>query len=226
MKDTETLWISILTALQEMGSESVKAGKPYGLRGYPDFHRELYPGSFRKYAWEEPLIAGIASRLRNKGLHVQTESLYPTAKEKCDLIVTLTEGARLWLECKTAFKESLGEPSPGYGYGYDYEGTKPYSPRGKGCWTAGVADIGAQDLLKLKSLRRQDAEFIGILLLGFDRSTVPLGHDELYDLLPRDLASWTALHKDEDGVMWPDPYPPRAARGFRDRVWLWITAVT
>ena len=178
-----------------MGASSVQNGKPYGLRGYPDYHRELFPRSFRKSAWEEPLTAGIALGLNKRGSSATTEKCYP-AGGRSDLVVERTPPDSLWIECKTAFRQCLARSRPGSLYDYNYDGDGCYDPgQGRDAWVAGVADIGAKDKFpKLLSLDPSDASYVGVLLLGFDRENAPLTNRELDDLLPPCLNEWKALH--------------------------------
>jgi hypothetical protein len=220
-----SLFDAIVTTLREMASESVNQGKPYALRGYPDYHRELYPGSFKISAWEEPITAGLAMRLCRKGVQATTEISYPDGSGRCDLVVQIDPINRFWIECKTAFRPCLRPASAGYGYKYDYEGDRTYEPSGKGSWVAGVADIALKDIPKLMRLQPRAAQFVGVLLLGFDRESRPLTNRELYALLPPNLDTWVAAHTVREGLCHSDCYPIRAKKGFRDRTWLWYQQV-
>jgi hypothetical protein len=212
MEATAHIWSLIQLTLRAMGEASVQAGKPYGLRGYGDYHRELFPGSFRKTAWEEPITAGLALGLRAKHVNASTERRYPNSQERCDLLIQDEQLGSFWIEFKTAYREGIR--------GYEANGFKEF--RGKSSWQAGVGDIAAKDIIKLNSLPLSAAQHVGVLLLGFDREARPLLTEELYAVLPAELrTSWKAAHDNPEGVRWPDCYPVRAAKGLRDRLWFW-----
>jgi hypothetical protein len=216
----------IRASLVEMGADAIRDGKPYGLRGYPDFHRECFPGSFRVSAWEEPITAGLSMRLNRKGIDACTEQYLPQGG-RCDLVLRLNENERLWIEVKTAFRPCL-RPNKVAGalYAYHYDGDQLYDPKGTSSWIAGVGDIAKKDFKKLQLLTKPLADHVGILLLGFDMKTWPLTDQELYTLLPPELDSWTPAHVDRSGLMLPDQYPVRGAKGFRDRLWFWHREVS
>jgi len=220
-----TLFNAIVDSAKQIGSSSVAVGKPYGLRGYPDYHRELYPGSFRQAAWEEPLTEGLAGELRRRGYLASTEKFYPCGG-RCDLIVELPETDEIWIECKTAFRQHLGPATANSLYKYDYDGHNAFDPgRGRDSWVAGVGDIGLKDIPKLLTLTANDAAYVGVLLLGFDRVQSPFANQDLYELLPPELNEWLALHGAKEGIGWPDCYPVRAEQGFRERLWFWCRRV-
>lgn len=228
MDDIIPIWHAILATLKEMGTASVQEGEPYGLRGYPDCHRKLFPGSFRKCACEEPLMAGIELGLKSYGFQATTkkgELRYP-AGGYCDLIIGPDSSSSIWIEFKTACRQHLAESSPGSQYRYKYDGVGSYDPgRGRDSWVSGVLDIGRKDVPKLLSLSPLEAKYIGVLLLGFDRVTDPLTNRELYELLPKGLCDWKSAHDSKEGVTWDDSYPLRKERGFRERIWFWYRLV-
>ncbi len=229
VNDITHIWNAILDALKEMGAASVREGKPYGLRGYPDYHRErqFSERSFRKSAWEEPLTDGIRLGLACQGLCTTTERRYPAnPQERCDLVVDLCQSGLLWIECKTAFRQCLGKAGWGSPYDYDYDGDDWYDPgKGRDSWVAGVRDIVEKDVPKLLSLTSNEAQHVGVLLLGFDLRHAPLTNQELYGLLGPSLDEWKPLHDSKEGVTWKDSYSVRAERGFRERVWFWCRPV-
>jgi hypothetical protein len=220
-----TLWDAILDSLREMGNVSVRQGKPYGLRGYPDYYRERFPGSFRKSAWEEPLTAGVKLGLEERGFLAKTEWPYGTG-ERCDLVVDLSRSKSVWIECKAAFRQCLGKPKPGSPYDYNYDGDNWYDPgRGSNSWVEGVADIARKDVPKLLSLSSIEAQYTGVLLLGFDLQCAPLTNEELDELLRPCLDEWKPAHGEKEGATWDDSYPIRKELGFRERVWFWYRPV-
>ena len=218
------VWDAIVETLREMGADSIKEGRPYGLRAYASYCRSLGLG-IRKGACEEPLTAGIAAGLACQGYPATLEQPYPMGG-RSDLVVDLGDSELVWLECKTAYREHLARSKADPRYDYNYDGDNCYDPgRGRDSWVAGVSDIGGKDIPKLLTLRPSEAKFIGVLLLGFDRERVPLTNRELYDLLPSCLNEWTPAHGGAAGISWPDSYPVRAQGGFRERVWFWYRRV-
>jgi hypothetical protein len=87
-----------------------------------------------------------------------------------------------------------------------------------------VAELGAKshtaalDLQKLESLRRPRADYVGLLLLGFDAENSPMDEDvsRLIKLAGLGNAPWRAR-----SVVWNDPY--REACGVK--CWLWYRPV-
>lgn len=173
------------------------------------------------------MTAGIESGLKSRGFHTTTkkgELRYP-AGGFCDLIVNPDTSDAVWIECKTAYRQHLAESIPGSQYRYNYDGADCYDPgRGKNSWVQGVRDI-REAVRKLLTLRPTDAEYVGVLLLGFDKETSPLMNDDLDELLPQCLDQWNSAHGGKDGVTWNDSYPVRRERGFRERVWFWYRPI-
>ena len=196
------VWDAIVETLGEMGADSIKEGRPYGLRAYASYCRSLGLG-IRKGACEEPLTAGVAAGLVRRGHPATPEQPYPMGG-RSDLVVDLGDSELLWLECKTAYREHLASSKADPRYDYKYDGDNCYDPgRGRNSWVAGVSDIGGKDIPKLLTLRPNEAKFIGVLLLGFDRERVPLTNRELYDLLPSCLNEWTRLMAEQQGFPGP-----------------------
>ena len=224
MGNIVAVWDAIVETLREMGADSIKEGRPYGLRAYGSYRRSLGHG-IRKRACEEPLTGGIAAGLARRGYPATPEQPYPLGG-RSDLAVGLGGSELVWIECKTAYREHLARSKADPRYDYSYSGDNCYDPgRGRGSWVAGVSDIGGKDIPRLLTLHPGEAKFIGVLLLGFDRESVPLTNQELYDLLPSCLNEWTPAHGGAAGISWRDSYPIRASRGFRERVWFWYRPV-
>jgi hypothetical protein len=217
------IWEAIQTTLDEMAKKFITRENPYALRCYLYSHRKLFPASFPGDRWEESITAGLAQELCDKGISACTEQLYPCNSERCDLVVQLSSGETLWIECKTAYRMDLGK---------DLDGNNPKECFGKRSWKAGVADIEEKDIKKLNTLRLPSAQYIGILLFGFDRDRdgERIEIDELYGLLPDELRSdnWVAAHgkNNPKGLLYPDRYSRRAEIGYQDRLWFWYRPVT
>ncbi len=246
--DILEIWKAIRETLWDMGNEAVADGQPYALRGYAAWHRIKFPGLFRKTRWEEPITDGLAKGLEGrkvgeKRIHARTEETYPgNSQKRCDLVIGLDGTDFLWIEFKTAYKENLCRKSDDF----CWDGDKFYEPSGKQSWEAGVADIDNKDIKKLNGLiglQPPITRYIGILLLGFDRAYTPkfgkneITVEQLYGgaghvgLLPCELCydgGWIPAHgKDHpEGIIpWRDRHGPRAARGFRERLWFWYRSV-
>ena len=188
-----------------MGDASVKDGHNFGLRAYADYHRLLYPGSFRSTAWEEPITAGLAIGLRNASFKVDTERLYPTSAERCDLIVQLPATGNVWIEVKTGFTEVFGDT-------YEACDATPIKSSKNAIHDRLSGKDIRHDFDKLTSLRKSDADFIGILYLGFDRIGRSLEDGGYFELLAErlpKLATWHQCHEKPIGRIWSDRYSGR-----------------
>jgi hypothetical protein len=219
MDQVSTIWEAIQTTLDGMAKRFITPDFPFGLRCYLYSHRKLFPGSFPADRWEESNSAGLAEGIRP----ASTEQIYPDSSERCDLVIQLGGGERLWIEFKTAYCMDLGG---------NLDGNNPKECGGNDSWKAGVADIGTKDIRKLNRLRRPFAQYVGILLLGFDRDRngERIEIDDLYKLLPGELCNddWVAAHGEDkpEGLACPDRYSARAENGYRDRLWFWYRPVT
>jgi hypothetical protein len=215
------IWEAIQKTLDEMARYA--DAPENGLRCYLYTHRKLFPGSFPTDRWEDAIVAGLARGLSEKGIATEAFVHYPESQESSDLVVRLSNGGTLWIECRTAYRMDLGK---------NLEGTAPKECRGNRSWVCGVADIAAKDILKLERLTAAYGEYICILLLGFDRDrrSERIETHDLCSLLPTQLrdGSWIPAHgKDRpDGLCYPDRYSARANNGYRDRVWFWYRRVT
>jgi hypothetical protein len=217
MDPVAAVWDHLRVVLDEMGELAVAGEKPWGLRCYPHLHRELYPDTFRRSAWEERITDGVLRGLKQRGISANTETRYPRTYERCDLVISIRGTRDLWIEVKTAYREDLNGV---------LDGTRPIELPYGSSWEAGVDDIRAKDIRKLNSLRPVDASYVGIVLLGFDREGKPLTDEELYGRLRDELDNWTAAHGARGGITRPDRYPGRAKIGYRDRLWFWYRPVT
>lgn len=65
------IWQAIRATLDEMGNQAITPERAYGLRCYPYTHDELFPGAFRKDAWEEKITDGLARGLRRRGIQAR-----------------------------------------------------------------------------------------------------------------------------------------------------------
>jgi hypothetical protein len=216
------IWEAIQATLDDIAKMCVTPEEPWGLRCYLYSHRKHIDGSFPENRWEEGITAGLARGLRDKGIRASTERPYPGSSERCDLVVQLSGGETLWIECKTAYRMDLGG---------DLDGGHPKESVGKSSWREGVADVARKDIQKLDGLRLPTAQYVGVLLLGFDRDRKgqSIETDDLYSLLPGELRGgrWVAAHGEgrPEGLVCRDRYSCRAEKGYRDRLWFWYRPV-
>lgn len=189
-----------------------------GLRGYPQFSR----GQTSKFETE------IAQGLRNRSsLGLGTgERQYPDyvfspsgdLRRKrwwCDF-TKLSDGKRIWIECKTIFTRVLGKAND-QPFGYDWTGTnaRRYSP------IVCINEVEA-DANRLMSLRSSDADYLGLFAIGFDhRDDLVSRHTEFLSLATKLKDSgWQVVETE-----WEDHNVQRAMMGFRERCWFWCRAV-
>src|SRR5688572_20175065 len=168
----------IHTALRAMGAETARCdGMKCGLRGYPFYHETLSGvRSFPRKRWEEPFWEGLRHRLQqDHAIPAQTEKRYPGSRNRCDLVLTLEPDQLLWIEGKLLMEHY---------WVYDCNVPQPYyweNPTPKhGQWDKALQDVCGKDLAKLTSLSRSDAQYIGLLVLGFDRIGGKLDDEPFY----------------------------------------------
>jgi hypothetical protein len=215
--ETNELFQVCKEVLQAMGDDSVRRGYTFGLRAYADLHRILYPGSFGSTRWEEPITEGLKLGLCRRGYSSSTENCYPDSSERCDLIIRLPSGRRIWIETKAFFTEY---------FGVTYEACDAIKTN---AWKQAILDKRngkdiRHDFDKLNSLTREHADLVGLLFLGFDRVGCSLEDGGFQDRLAAripELASWHQSHAQRNGESWADRYPNRAGYGYRDRLLLW-----
>jgi hypothetical protein len=132
--------------------------------------------SLRETAWANRL----AERLNQSGWSAAREQRYPgldgapLQRIKCDLVVTMEDKRKVWLELKPAWREcftlagKIERNDDGLYFPYLFG---PYSNG----WDKTHSAV--QDLEKLESLTSVDADYTALLLLGFDSDESPMGSD-------------------------------------------------
>lgn len=189
---TTTFAIRVLDALQTMDAEAtyLVGGRAAGLQAY------RHP-ALASNRWEESWSRGIADRVPQ----CRVECCYPGAKKRCDLVWTLEDGSKLWLEVKGAWKQYL------------WNGVLKSNSAYRKHLKAAAADV-----IKVGELPRGIAQHVGLLLLGFDVSGSPMDADIEAFILKAKLKNpeWTVAHR-----RWADPLAP----GHRNSAWLWIRDV-
>lgn len=151
----------LLDLLERMGRQSTG----YGLWDYGRYAAPG-PGSNRT---ETTWTQGLEAQLRAAKYDVQGQVTYPgRSRSTCDLVAALTDGSRLWIEVKAAFKSFLRSSLLGY-YSYLF-----YSPELRGSGLRKQTNSALMDARdKLSKMQPTDADFIGFLLIGFDRLDAP-----------------------------------------------------
>jgi hypothetical protein len=155
-------------------------GTEYGLCNVKRQFREdveanLYSDAPRRRLTEEPTTAWLLARRAPRGLAVQAEEPYPTARrKKCDLMVVLDGGVEFWVEVKFAWKNW---------YGYidksncvrGFETNSDFFYRGY-LFGNHHSHSAAGDFAKLVQLAPASA-YLGLLLVGFDSTAAPMDLD-------------------------------------------------
>jgi len=157
---------------------------------------------------EETLIAWLVQqKLVNNGRQVQWELRYPgNRRRKCDLVICVGAGSRLWLELKVAWKAWFGcENGPTYS-------NSNYLPYLQG---KNHTHSFRGDFEKLGSASIADEDYRAVCLIGFDWAQAPMDAEVagVVEAACQANARWeraTARH-------WPD----RRCRDFRINVWSW-----
>jgi hypothetical protein len=183
--------------------------RPAGLHQYHKHFQRTFGGSVRcEPSWSQR----IRTILCNQGMSVRAEVRYPEysasyQKKKrmwCDLCIDLDSGERLWIEVKGSWPVWFNR-SDGQNTAYLWKTYHPY------LFTDTAADFG-----KLSTLKRPDAHWIGVLLIGFDTPLLRL--DSEVEAMVRETApTWAPLVFPE----WEEPH-----YGTRAKVWLWYTSVS
>jgi hypothetical protein len=201
---------ALFKALRLMDREAccTPDGDPTGLSWYGGFFRPECSKPPTETSWTRRL----EQLLPTYGFPTEREVCYPhNPRLKCDNVVTLPGGARLWLENKGAWRDYWTE-NGGLGIYRSYL-LHPLVP-GLDPKTHTVP----LDLKKLSHLRRPAADYIGFLLLGFDTAKDPMDADvaRLIRLARLDRSPWV-----QASTGWRDRY----RRGRRVLVWLWCRPV-
>ena len=198
---------ALFKALRQMDKEACckRDGEPAGLNWYGAYFRP----ECRRPPTETSWTRRLAQLLPTYGFPTEREVGYPhNHRLKCDNVITLLDGAKLWLENKGAWKDYWNKNGGMWIYrSYLLHPLVPELDRTK-------THTVPLDLEKLYHLRRPAADHIGFLLLGFDSAADPMDDDvaQLVGLAGLDKSPWT-----QASAGWKDRYRP----GCRVLVWLW-----
>jgi hypothetical protein len=188
--------------MDEEASKTWK-GSPTGLN--------FYGGHYRPHLIKPPTETSWTRRFEQLlplfGFPARREFPYHHSNESCDSLVMLEDGSSLWLETKGAYKkywQDLGKEGIYWSYLL-----YPLDPK-----LSAKHHTAALDLKKLSALRRPRADFVGLLLLGFDADDSPMDTDvsRFVELAGLGSPPWSAR-----STGWADGY--RARRGVK--AWLW-----
>jgi len=140
-----------------------------GLNNY-----SIYKGlSGKKYenSWNDRL----AELLGNNGNTTSREFRYPDSKKKCDIVIKSNNGKSIWLEVKSAWKYWFSSTSG------KLEKNSPQIYRsyllGNSANTLNKTHSVVQDIEKLSLLDSNLADYIGLLIIGFDIQEDPIDPD-------------------------------------------------
>ncbi len=160
---------------------------------------------------EELLISWLlAKQLSTTGLSVVREQRYRGSREECDLLVALADKMRFWIEIKLAWKNWLRN-----------DGLKGFSSNYRGYLFGDESHRGTvHDFDKLERVRQPDAQWLGVLLIGFDSNEASMTSDiqELIDKKQLLARGWSLTSKDR----WAD----RRNTSFGISAWFWMREAT
>jgi len=198
---------AVFKAIRKMDDEacSPNDGEPTGLSWYGGYFRPQCSRPPTETSWTRRL----AQLLPKYGFPTKREVSYPNAPSlRCDNVIQVAGGGKLWLENKGAWKD----------YWIQKKNEKIYRSYLLHPLVPGLDQTKTHtvplDLQKLYSLRRPEADYIGFLLLGFDSEDAPMDADveELVRLAGLRRSPWT-----QATTGWQDRYRPRC----RVLAWLW-----
>jgi hypothetical protein len=180
-------------------------GAPTGLHEYG---RHCDPTG-KKPSPETWWTRSLARLLTDAGYPAGKEQNYPdlpgcSTADRCDNVIVLPDGRRLWLEAKGAWKE----------YWRQQGSLGKYR-----LYLTGQRKSAAADVKKLLPLRPPAADLIGFLLLGFDSTNHPMLEDVAEFAAGNSLTNPLWWHA---SCHWPDRY----RSGRRVHAWVWIRITT
>lgn len=211
-QDMTSLGEVLFRLLREMDEEAttIRDGSPTGLWWFGAHVKPMQKRPKTEPCWSESL----ATKLRKLPLEAGSEVAYPKGRlpgkrdKKCDLVVSLPSGLRVWIEVKGSWKK----------WWEDRRQTRSYlshllHPLVPGL-DASKDHTAATDISKLSVLRKSEADAVGLLLVGFDAISNPMDSEvlRLADLGGLNTAPWRASH-----VYW---HCTRRA-GERVACWFW-----
>jgi hypothetical protein len=200
----------LFACLRLMDAEAitVRDGAVTGLSWYGAHSQHGRPKPRTEPEW----IVRLAHLLEELGVHTIREAIYPaleeSRKKRCDLLMYMPTGEKVWVEVKGAWKEYWGNHNEWIYRSYLLHPLVPSLDQAK-------THTVPLDLEKLAVLHKPEADHVGMLLVGFDSTTAPMDDDvrELCRLAGLDHEPWQML---TDG--WDDARRPSG----RVRCWLWM----
>lgn len=199
LKGLSNQLFQFLRQMDEEGDTTAGCNSHAGLIDYA-----AYKGLAGK-KYEESWNDRLAELLLNKETSVQREFYYPNSKKRCDLVIT-NNNITIWLEVKAAWKcwfsSTSGklETSPSY---------KSYL-FGDKHKTHSVAD----DIDKLNSLSSDVADYIALLVIGFDAPDKSITPDM------EQLIEKNNLREDRWQIFGPEIWPDRNHANCRYNCWV------
>lgn len=154
----EAVAAAAFQALREMDAEC-----PTGLCNYVS----VSPHAGKKRKDEPATTWGVTRALAKRWRIEQCEHDYPHGGGKCDRIVELPDGSRVWLEIKLAWRS------------WFYEVVKWNDMRAYNGYLGGAhhSHSVAGDFTKLERIGRDHARYASLLIVGFDGSDAKMSED-------------------------------------------------
>ncbi|MFH1999833.1 MAG: hypothetical protein ABIK28_09140 [Planctomycetota bacterium] len=157
-QEIEAVATAAFRALREMDAQC-----PTGLCNYVSV--SPYSGKKRK---DEPAMTwGVTKALAENWRVEQSEHDYPEGDGKCDRVLELSDGSRLWLEIKLAWRAWFYEV-------VKYNDTRAYNGYLGGAYHSHSV---AGDFTKLERIGRDHARYVALLVIGFDAADGKMSAD-------------------------------------------------
>jgi hypothetical protein len=149
----------------------------------------------------------LGQRIESMGLTVELERKYPGTRKRCDLVVTLPGDELFWIEVKYAWKTWFncdGTSVRNKIYAAYLHGDKYHS------------HCAAEDFSKLERLTRENARWLGVLLIGTDSKRHSMAADiqELREIRGLAERGWELVAQ----RTWRD----RRCEDFGINCWFWL----
>jgi hypothetical protein len=188
----------IVRALRQVDKEARPRsnGQPTGVRWYNGhLDHSLDPDGKAQSRVEDLWSNRVGQLLSLNEITASNQVRYPGTRQKCDLVLRPNDGRHFWIEVKGAWTE--------YAYSYGPVVNRAYKK-----YIYSTAD----DINKLCALQKPEADWVGLLLLGFDRAQRPITEADLDIIRTRCHSGW-----DESADGWDEQW----WTGYRVRAWFW-----